>query len=272
MQSTTELEKMVHIVERIKKINGFHGRVGLTIGNFEGFHLGHREIITTLHAQSKSRGFQSAVITFKEHPLKILRGFEPERLSLPHEKLVNLKSAGVDLLLHLDFSREFADTEPEQFLALLRNMLSPGLLVLGRHFRFGRGNEGNIDFLRTMSENYGYDLVVVNDVMHSGEPVSSTRIRDAVKRGDFRVVDELLGHRYHLYVTGKHRLLRPLCMNCAFPDEGGYRAVLYEGSGKKGVVIDVERVEQGFVLRGDMDLKRDSLYRLQFSQRRAVQK
>ena len=88
----------MYIVERIRKMDDFHGSVGLTIGNFEGFHRGHREIITTLITQSRRHGLYTAVITFKEHPLKILRGTEPEQLSLPHEKLVKLRKAGIDLL------------------------------------------------------------------------------------------------------------------------------------------------------------------------------
>lgn len=257
----------MYIVEHIRRMNDFHGNVGLTIGNFEGFHRGHREIVQTLLSQSRRRGLDAAVITFKEHPLKLLRGVEPERLSLPHEKLVNLRKAGVDLLLYLDFSPEFADTEPESFLRMLQRQLAPGLLCLGREFRFGKGNEGNIDFLRRLSATYNYDLVVVDDVVHLNGPVSSTRIRDAVKKGDFELADGLLGHSYHLYVTGEHKLLKPLCMNCAFPDDGRYMAVLHEGGKGQGREMVVERVDQGFVLCDEIDLKKNGLYRLQFSLR-----
>jgi riboflavin kinase/FMN adenylyltransferase len=248
-------------------MNDFHGSVGLTIGNFEGFHRGHREIVQTLIVQSRQRGLHAAVITFKEHPLKMLRGTEPERLSLPHEKLVNLKKAGVDLLLYLDFTAEFADTEPEQFLHMLQNQLAPRLLCLGGGFRFGRGNKGNIEFLQQRSSAYHYDLVVVDDVTHLDGPVSSTRIRDAVKKGDFDLAEGLLGHSYHLYVTGEQRLLKPLCMNCAFPDDGRYIAVLHEGGRRRGKETVVERVEQGFMLLDEIELTRNGLFRLQFSRR-----
>jgi riboflavin kinase/FMN adenylyltransferase len=257
----------LHIVEHIRKINDFHGKLGLTIGNFEGFHRGHREIITTLLEQSLSRGLHPAVITFKEHPLRMLRGFEPERLSLPHEKLVNLKKAGVFLLFYLDFSPEFADTTPEGFLHMLKSTLAPGMLCLGRQFRFGRGNKGDIGFLGRKASVFGYDLVVVEDVMYENVAVSSTRIRDSVKRGDFELADALLGHKYHLYVTGDGSLLKPLCMNCAFPVAGRYRAVLFEGGNKQGTGLLVKRVEQGFEIRNDIQLDDHALYRLQFSHR-----
>lgn len=262
----------MYIVERIKRLNDFYGKVGLTIGNFEGFHRGHREIVRTLVAQSRRRGLKTAAITFKEHPLKMLRGSEPERLSLPHEKLVTLAKMGIDLLLHLDFSSEFANTEPVSFLRMLRLELAPGLLCLGRQFRFGRGNEGNIDFLRSMSQSFNYDLVVVEDVMDEDGPVSSTRIRDAVKRGDFELAERLLGHRYHLYVTGEHKILKPLCMNCAFPDEGRYIAMLHKGQNARGREIGIDRVEQGFILHERCDIESNELYRLLFSHRLAAQK
>lgn len=262
----------MYIVERIKRLNDFHGKVGLTIGNFEGFHRGHREIVQTLLSQSGHRGLRTAVITFKEHPLKMLRGVEPERLTLPHEKLVNLRNAGVDLLFYLDFSAGFADTEPESFLRMLQRELAPGLLCLGRGFRFGKGNKGNIDFLSRNADQYSYDLLVVDDVMHLCGPVSSTRIRDAVKRGDFELADALLGQSYHLYVIGGGNLLKPLCMNCAFPDEGRYMGVLYDDRERQGKGMVVERVDEGFCICEEVDLKRNGLYRLQFSHRLDPQK
>jgi riboflavin kinase/FMN adenylyltransferase len=248
-------------------MNDFHGKLGLTIGNFEGFHRGHREIVQTLLSECGDRMLRTAVITFKEHPLKLLRGVEPERLSLPHEKLVNLRNTGIDLLFYLDFSAEFADTEPESFLRMLQRELSPVLFCLGTGFRFGKGNQGDIDFLRRKADRYGYDLLVVDDVMHLGGPVSSTRIRDAVKRGDFELTDALLGQSYHLYVTGEHRMLQPLCMNCAFPDEGRYLGVLHDDREKGCNEMVVERVEEGFYVCEEVDLKRNGLYRLQFAHR-----
>jgi riboflavin kinase/FMN adenylyltransferase len=259
----------VYIVEQIKKMYQFYGRVGLTIGNFEGFHRGHREIVRTLLSRSLSCGLKTAVITFKEHPLKLLYGMEPERLTLPNEKLVYLRNAGVDLLLYLDFSAELADTEPEDFLLMVQRKLSPGLLCLGKGFRFGKDNRGDIEFLRDGGKGLNYDLLVVDDVVYRGGPVSSTRIRDAVKRGDFELAGALLGRDYHLYVTahsGAH-LLRPLCANCAFPDDGRYRGVLIGTESGENSKIVVERIEEGFSFSEDLDLRGEAFFRLQFSHR-----
>jgi riboflavin kinase/FMN adenylyltransferase len=253
-------------MERMRHVDPFFGRTGLTIGNFEGFHIGHRKIINTLAARSRSSGLYVGAITFKEHPLKVIRGFEPERLTLPHEKLVNLRSAGIDLLFYLEFSSAFAETGPEKFVQLLHGLLAPRLLCLGKGFRFGRDNLGDIDFLKKRASKYGYEVVVVEDVLYDGATVSSTRIRAAVKRGDFDLANALLGRPYHLYVIlpPGELLLQPLCENCAFPASGTYDGELCSvyGGERRGVVI--ERASRGFKIIRGLEPDVDCLYRLSF--------
>ena len=100
----------MYINELIKKVDGFYGKIGLTIGNFEGHHRGHAEILGSLVNESRKRGLYSAVITFKEHPLKILRGVDPEKLWTPCEKIVSFKKAGIDLLFYIDFTKNISST------------------------------------------------------------------------------------------------------------------------------------------------------------------
>jgi riboflavin kinase/FMN adenylyltransferase len=256
----------VYIVEAMKRLDRFYGNVGLTIGNFEGFHRGHREIIGTLAAESRDRGLQVAVITFKEHPLKMLRGNEPERLTLPNEKILRLRKEKVDLLLYLDFSPSFADTKPLDFLEQMQRYLAPRFLCLGRKFRFGKDNRGDIDFLVKMGGRFDFDVRVVDDVLHENEPISSTRIRDAVKRGRFRLANAMLGRDYHLYVSAvpERSLVLPLCGNCAFPRTGSFRGELrcvHTGVRRE---VHAERFEGGFVLGDAVPLEEDCLYTLSF--------
>jgi riboflavin kinase/FMN adenylyltransferase len=256
----------VFIVETIKRLDRFHDKLGLTIGNFEGFHPGHREIIRTLVAQSRRRGLYAAVITFKQHPLKILRGVEPERLTLPCDKIISLRKMNIDLLFYLDFSTEFADTDPFDFLKMLNDKLSPKLYCLGSGFRFGRKNRGDIDFLQKNGKRFKYDLQIVDDIMYDSSPVSSTRIRDAVKSGDVALASALLGRDYYLYVKvdAVQSTLKPLCTNCAFPVEGIYGSRLVDVGSGNAVNIFVKREKSGFSLRDGAVLKEDSLYRLVF--------
>jgi len=257
----------VYILERLRRVDPFYGKTGLTIGNFEGFHRGHREIIRTLASRSRRSGLYVGAITFQEHPLKVIRGFEPERLTLPHEKLTLLREAGIDLLFYLEFSSGFADIMPEEFLLMLHEHLAPRILCLGRSFRFGRENRGDIEFLKKKAPAYGFEVLVVEDVLHDGAPVSSTRIRAAVKRGDFALANTLLGRPFHLYVTALpgELLLKPLCENCAFPLTGVYEGELCSVGRDEREKVIVERARGGFnVTRGRMP-EADCLYRLSFT-------
>jgi riboflavin kinase/FMN adenylyltransferase len=259
----------LYIIERIKRVDEFHNRIGLSIGNFEGLHRGHYQILRSLVSQSKQGGLKAAVMTFKEHPLKIVRNMEPEKLNVPGEKVIELKNEGIDFLMYLNFSKEFADTQPLTFMDLLKRELSPRLLCLGNSFRFGRGNTGTIDFLRKNAERYGYEMFVVNDVIHDGAPISSTRIRDAVKKGQFSLVRELLGRNYQIYVTVVSEnpyKLKPFVQNCAIPDKGAFHADLYGEGGESMGDVRIRISEDGFLVLQNGCLKLRVLYKLQFKQ------
>jgi len=219
----------LYIVEKIKKIDFYYNKIGLTIGNFEGFHKGHLQIIRTLVKESRKRGLFPAVITFKAHPLKVLQKREPEKLSAPCDKLLRLQNEGIDLLMYIDFSTKFANTEPGAFLSMLKSNLSPRLICLGKAFRFGRENQGNTDLIRTCSQKLGYELLAVDDVKWDGSAVSSTRIRNEVKKGNFTLAQTLLGHSYYVYVTLKQEdplLLKPFISHWALPEDGSFYGTL----------------------------------------------
>jgi len=206
----------MYIVETIKKLEYFYGKVALTIGNFEGFHRGHMSIVRTLVQEAKNRGLLPAVLTFKEHPLSILLDKRPEKLSAAHDKIVMFMDEGIELLLYIHFSRQFADLDPLSFLAFLKSTMSPRLYCLGRGFRFGRGNSGDTALLREYGPQFYYELLEVDDVSWGGLPVSSTRIRNEVKKGNFKLVRNLLGKRYYAYFIP--RQIDPPVFSSFFPD------------------------------------------------------
>jgi riboflavin kinase/FMN adenylyltransferase len=219
----------MHICDRLKAQAPFSGRLGLTIGNFEGFHRGHRKIIDTLVRVTREKSLYSAVLTFRRHPVSVLSGREPERLWSPMDKIRCLEEAGIDLLISLDFTHEFASLTPEGFLDALASSLSPAVLCLGAHFRFGRGNTGNAAFLERNAGAYGFTLVTVDDLLVDGAPVSSTRTREAVKKGNIRLATELLGRRYCVSLfplEGSGKVLIPFIEHAAVPVRGRYHGVL----------------------------------------------
>jgi hypothetical protein len=190
----------MYIVEDIKKLEDFYGRVALTIGNFDGFHQGHLRIIRTLVRESENRALIPTVLTFKQHPLSLLFNKQPQKLSAPCDKIKLFEKEGIELLFYIEFTREFADLDALSFLSNLESKLGPRLYCLGQGFRFGRGNSGNTSLLQRYGAKFGFDLVLVSDVRWDGTAVSSTRIRNEVKKGNFTLVKHLLGKRYYAYL------------------------------------------------------------------------
>ena len=219
----------MYIIERIKRIERFYDKLGLAIGNFEGNHRGHIEILSSLVRESRKRDLSSAVITFKEHPLKVLAGVEPERLWAPCEKIHNFKQAGIDLLIYINFTLGFSSTVPSDFLRELDEVLKPRLFCLGSSFRFGKDNKGDVELVKNLSGKFKYELITVDDVMLHDSAVSSTRIRRAVKSGSIELAGKLLGREYSVSLVGKPgdpSTLEPFISNYALPGSGLFKGKL----------------------------------------------
>ncbi|MBR4652653.1 MAG: riboflavin biosynthesis protein RibF [Kiritimatiellae bacterium] len=176
--------------------------MNLAVGFFDGVHLGHRGILSRA----------DAALTFLEHPLSVLAPEKsPPLLMTPEERLVAIASAldgsnginGVDRVRALPFTRELAAELPESFADWLRRSY-PGLetVFCGPNWRFGAGGTGDADFLRAR----GFAVETVPMVRHEGEPISSTRIRAALKAGDLPLANAMLGSPFHIsgeVVAGK---------------------------------------------------------------------
>lgn len=171
-----------------------------TIGNFDGVHLGHRRILESVVARAREAGRPSLAITFEPHPLSVLRpDHAPRCLQTLHQKEEEIEAIGVDNLLVIPFTRDFSLTEPEEFVrTVLRDRLAVSELLLGSHFAFGRGKRGDLALLTRMGPEGGFIASGVEEVFYSGEPVSSTRIRTAVARGEVARANAMLGRQYAL--------------------------------------------------------------------------
>ena len=166
----------------------------LTIGVFDGVHLGHKYLLSKLVEQSKNDKLISGVITFKHHPQRLFdsQSSPPFLTNLP-QKTKLLSDAGVQIIIALTFTLELAQTDARQFLDLLQKCLKMRGLVLGPDFTLGRNQEGNVDFLRNLGRDMNFNLTVVPHLKIDGEIVSSTAIRDALAKGDHKSFREAWG-------------------------------------------------------------------------------
>ncbi len=166
----------------------------LTIGVFDGVHLGHKYLISQLKEHAKHQDLLGGVVTFRQHPPEVLL---PQTglpyLTSPAEKVSLLKNEGVDAVIILSFTRELARLSAKQFLVLLKKYLRMRGLVIGPDFVLGRNREGDADTLRTLGQNMGFSVTVIPPAKVDGEVVSSTAIRDALALGDIKKVIRLTG-------------------------------------------------------------------------------
>lgn len=170
----------------------------LTIGNFDGVHLGHRALLARLTATASRLGLPAAVMTFEPHPREF---FTPEaappRLSSLREKLLMLAQAQVDRTYVCRFDARFAALSAEDFVGrLLVQGLAVRHLIIGDDFCFGRGRAGNFAYLQQSGAAHGFAVEAMQTVAVDGARVSSSAIRTALAEGDMACAASLLGHPY----------------------------------------------------------------------------
>jgi riboflavin kinase/FMN adenylyltransferase len=175
----------------------------VTIGNFDGVHLGHQSLLQDVVARAKAANLVSVVILFEPHPLEFfLKKSAPARLMKLREKLLALQSYQIDYVLCLRFDARLAAMPAQDFVTeLLVKRLSARVLVVGDDFRFGAKRQGDVRLLRELGQRYGYVVDQMPTLLEKAERVSSTRVREALAADDLLLAKQLLGRTYTL--TGK---------------------------------------------------------------------
>ncbi len=182
----------------------------LTIGNFDGLHIGHQLIIKSAVQRAKVIGGVSIVYTFNPHPLAVLAPHKtPPTITTFAEKVQLLKKSGIDLLVAERFTKTFAEHTPEEFIRhILYARFHPHEILVGHDYAFGKGRCGTVSLLKKMGRELGYTVWEIRDIRIDDIPVRSTTIRNFISDGKVYEASRLLGRPYRLTGTvlrGKQR-------------------------------------------------------------------
>lgn len=175
------------------------GPTALTIGSFDGIHLGHQAVLARLREEAHERGLLESWITFDPHPRCVLDPANcPPQVTTLEERLEAVAALAVDHAVVVNFTRELAALEAEQFMALVLGSLDLKVLVAGPDFALGKGRRGDLEWLRAHGREHGYEVVVAEPFLHEGQEVHSSDVRRLLILGEVGEANRLLGHGFSL--------------------------------------------------------------------------
>jgi riboflavin kinase/FMN adenylyltransferase len=185
----------MQIVRSFDELRARRLQTAVTVGNFDGVHLAHREIIACVRSDAAARGCVSAALTFEPHPIRILHPESAPRLITPApEKIRQFESTGIELLVLLPFNRDLSLLTPLEFAEkVLVQGLGSRAVHEGANFHFGRRQAGDIHTLQRLGREFGFAVHVHPEMKIGGDVVSSTRIRELVAAGGMNRARKLLG-------------------------------------------------------------------------------
>jgi riboflavin kinase / FMN adenylyltransferase len=190
----------MRLIKGIPRTSVFKNGCVLTIGNFDGVHVGHQAVIRKLVGRGKVLGLPVVIIVFEPQPLEYFLGDKaPPRLSRLREKIIQLAKLPVDDLVIVRFNKQIADYEAALFIEeVLINKLNVKHLVIGDDFHFGKDRQGDFAMLKEKGEVRGFTVEDTGSLQVNGLRVSSTLIRNALAAGDLEQAEAMLGHRYSI--------------------------------------------------------------------------
>ncbi|MBG0756896.1 bifunctional riboflavin kinase/FAD synthetase [Vibrio cidicii] len=207
----------MELIRGIHNIRSQHRGCVLTIGNFDGVHLGHQQVLRQVSLQARAMSLPSVVMTFEPQPMELFaKEKAPARLTRLRDKFVQLGKLGLDRLLCVNFNRHFAALDAEAFIRdLLVERLGVKFLVVGDDFCFGKARQGNFAMLQAAGEKYGFTVVNTQSFCLEQFRVSSTAIREALADDDLPAAAQMLGRDYS--ISGRVSHGRKLGRTIGFP-------------------------------------------------------
>ena len=187
-------------MERIVGVDALapmNGGAAITVGTFDGLHLGHRALIAATINSAEETGGTSVLVTWDRHPLETLRpGSEPKVLTTPARKAELVEATSIDALVVLPFDKEFSTWSPERFVTDVLVRLGARTVFVGDGWRFGHKRAGTIELLQSMGAEHEFVTSGLMLAEVDGEPVSSTRVRSAIAAGDMEAAHVLLARPF----------------------------------------------------------------------------
>lgn len=200
----------MEIIRGLEALNKSYPNTVLTIGNFDGVHLGHQKIILEVLKRSEEIKGTSMAVTFEPHPMKVLA---PEReiriLTTLEEKAKLIEEMGVNVLLCINFNKEFANLLPDDFIEdVLVKKINAKEIIVGTNYAFGKNKKGTVELLKRRGKKYGFRVKAVSNVRVYGNIVSSSSIRSLLLKGAVYDTSTFLGRAYSIegsVIKGKGR-------------------------------------------------------------------
>ena len=203
----------MELIENIYKIKKPFKNAVLTIGNFDGVHIGHQALFHEVIEKAETMDGTSIVMTFEPHPVRVLKqnGHLP-LITLFEQKVELIAATGVDVLICIPFTFKFASIPAEQFVKdILLKRIGMKAIIVGKDYSFGKDREGNLDLLQSYSKDFGFELIVADWIQTSSNQnvrISSTRTRELVMDGNVADAQKLLGRFYQvrgIVTAGRNR-------------------------------------------------------------------
>jgi len=188
----------MHALTSLAQVPGGFSPTAVTIGKFDGIHLGHQKLIRALNAAAAEHALQSVLVTFDKHPDVLLN---PHHAKLPligaHQKQQLVEATNVDVMLTLEFTQQLAELSPTEFVQqILVDGLNAKIVLVGEDFRFGHKGQGDIHVLHDLGQQLGFEVRVISAENLNHEKISSSRIREYFDEGNVSAAAAMLGRNH----------------------------------------------------------------------------